>query len=127
MDGKKILIVDDEAELREALRTALEDAGFGVVEATDGQEGVTVALNEHPDLVLLDVMMPNLSGHGALEQLRADPWGKHVPVIMLTALDDARTVTKVVEGGGNDFIVKNNIHLDEVVEKVKHQIGGYHH
>lgn len=126
MKGKTILIIDDEQDLRDALRTALEEADFTVKEAADGEAGVAAALEAHPDLILLDVMMPKMSGHGALEALRADPWGKHVPIIMLTALDDARTVAKAVEGGGDDYIIKSNIHLEEVVEKVRQRIVGYH-
>lgn len=123
--SKKVLIVDDEQDLRDAVRDALEDAGFEVVEAHNGEVGLTVALEEKPDLILLDLMMPEINGIGMLSRLRRDPWGKNAIVILLTALEDANSVAQAVEAGGNDYLIKPNIKLEDIVKKVKQHIAGY--
>lgn len=122
---KKVLIVDDEQDLRDAVRDALSDEGFEVVEAHNGEVGLSVALEEKPDLILLDLMMPEINGIGMLSRLRQDPWGKNVTVILLTALEDANSIAQAVEAGGDDYLIKPNVKLEEIVHKVKQHVGGY--
>lgn len=125
MSKKKVLIVDDEQDLRDAVHEALETAGFEVLEAKNGAVGLTVALEEKPDLILLDLMMPEINGIGMLSRLRKDPWGKHAIVVLLTALEDAGSVAQAVEAGGNDYLIKPNIKLEDIVKKVKQHLVGY--
>jgi DNA-binding response OmpR family regulator len=122
---QKILIVEDEIDLRQAIRTALEGAGFLVFEASDGQEGVEVALSEHPDLILVDINIPEMNGHEMLAQIREDKWGKGVKAIYLTAFSDAENVVEAVSKNSDQYLVKSNISLEEVVSKVKQVISGY--
>lgn len=119
---KKVLIIEDEQDLREALKTVISYENFEAHTASDGEEGLRLALEIKPDLILLDLMMPKLDGLGVLRALREDAWGKNVNVIVMTALDDLEKVAEVVEFGGTEYIVKSNISLGAVVAKVKEKL-----
>jgi len=88
--GKTVLVVDDEADARMFVRTVVEELGHTVIEAEDGQKGVEAAKAQSPDLIVMDVQMPNLDGYAAFSALRKDEATKGIPVIMLTAVT-ART------------------------------------
>lgn len=126
MTEKKILIIDDETDLREPLHTALVEADFNVIEAVDGASGLTLALAEKPDLILLDISMPKMDGHQTLAELRKDSWGKSVPVILLTNLDDATNITRGFTYKSDDYIIKSNESLLSIVKRAKQRLGGYH-
>jgi DNA-binding response OmpR family regulator len=126
-DEKTILIVEDEAPLRKVLTSKLKHEGFKVEEASDGVEGVKKALEIHPDLILLDVVMPRLDGIGVLKQLSKDQWGAYVPVILLTNVGDPIKVAEATEAGVSnmgllDYLVKSDWKLDDVVTKVKQKL-----
>ncbi len=126
MTEKTILIIDDEKDLRDALHTALAAASFKIIEADNGAEGLALALKYKPDLILLDIMMPKMNGHETLQKLRLDPWGKNVPVLLLTNFDDATNISKGVELKSDDYIIKSQESLSAIVKKVKQHITGYH-
>ena len=94
-------------------------SGFEAIGAHDGEDGLAKALAEHPDLLLLDVMMPKIGGWALLEKLREDEWGKNAKVIMLTVLEDLSHVAKGAEFNIKGYLVKTNWSLDEVVKQVK--------
>ncbi len=100
---EKILVVDDEASIRRILETRLSMIGYDVVTAADGEEALEVFNREHPDLVVLDVMMPKLDGYGVCQELRKD---SDVPIIMLTALGDVADRITGLELGADDYVVK---------------------
>jgi DNA-binding response OmpR family regulator len=85
MPGKKILVVEDDALIRELDRINLESAGFEVVLATDGFQGLEMARTENPDLIVLDIMLPKMDGFKVCRILKFDDKYKHIPIIMLTA------------------------------------------
>jgi len=122
---QKILIVEDEIDLKQAIKTTLEGVGYLVFEASNGKEGITVALREHPDLILVDINMPELNGHQMLSKIRDDKWGKEVKAIYLTAYSDPENVVEAVDKGSDQYLVKSNISLEEVVTKVKQVLSGY--
>lgn len=126
MTESKILIIDDEKNLRESLYTALTAAGFSVTQAPDGSSGLEAAFKVKPDLILLDISMPIMNGHQTLSELRKDPWGKNVPVILLTNFDDATNITQGIELNSDDYIIKSNTSLSAIVTKVKQRLAGYH-
>lgn len=121
---KKILVVDDEKDLREAIATALSYEDFTVVTAEDGEEGLALALKERPDLIFLDVMMPKLDGIGMLKQLRGDTWGRDVKVVIMTVLDDMEKMAEAVEYGASEYIMKTDISLSGIIEKAKERLKG---
>jgi len=122
-ETKKILIVDDEAVLLNLLSSKLHQHGFNVVEARDGEEGLQKALEEHPDLILLDIIMPKMDGITVLKKLRQHDWGKAVPVIVLSNLNTAESVEKSLANGAYDYLVKIDYTLDDLVEIVKKRLG----
>jgi putative two-component system response regulator len=101
-----VLIVDDEADVREVLAFGLRREGFRVLVAEESAEGLAVAQSEVPDVILLDVMMPGISGWEVLERLKADDRTRHIPVIMCTILAEPRFVAKATELGAVGFIGK---------------------
>ncbi len=124
---RKILVVDDEKALRNALKEKLVSEGYEVSEAKDGVAGLKKALAEHPDLILLDVMMPKMDGVEVMEKLQEDKWGKSAKVIMLTNVSDPVRVAEATETGSNnmtvyDYMIKSDWKLEEVVERVKSKI-----
>lgn len=119
---KKVLVVEDEGPLRAALVGKLERAGFTVFEGRNGEEGLEVAMREHPDLILLDVMMPVMSGMAMFKQLREDAWGKNARVIMLTNLNDAENIAGALEQGSYDYLIKSDWKIEDVVEKVREKL-----
>lgn len=120
---KTILVVEDEISLRSALRDKLTREGFAILEAKNGEEGLGVSLREHPDLILLDIVMPVMDGMTMLKKLREDTWGKTAKVIILTNLSESVKVAEVMAQGSFDYLVKSDWKLEDVVKKVKERIG----
>jgi DNA-binding response OmpR family regulator len=109
--------------LREALRDKLTVEGFLPIEAKNGEEGLEIALREHPDLILLDVIMPKMGGLAMLDKLREDAWGKDAKVILLTNLVDNNQVARAVKQGSYDYLVKSDWKMKDVVAKIRERLG----
>lgn len=103
---RKILLADDEANIRLLGEKLLKEAGYDVVLAADGSEAVNKAISERPDLVITDIRMPNKNGFEVCKALRADPVLSHIPIIILSALGDEFNKLTGFEGGANDYITK---------------------
>ncbi|HVE91092.1 MAG TPA: response regulator [Actinomycetota bacterium] len=103
---RTVLLVDDETDVTEVLAFSLRRDGFRVLVASEAAEGLAVAKSEHPDVILLDVMMPGISGWEALERLKADPDTKGIPVLMCTVLAEARFLAQAAEHGAAGYIRK---------------------
>jgi DNA-binding response OmpR family regulator len=123
MSAKKILIAEDEPVLLKALNIELLDAGYEVLSATTGTAAVEVIERERPDLVLLDVLMPELDGFGVLEKINTKEELKKIPVIILSNLDQGEEVKKGLALGARDYFVKASTELKAVIAKVKELIG----
>ena len=120
----KVLIVEDETPLRNAMTDILTFEGFTVLQARNGQEGLDLALKEHPNIILLDLVMPIMDGLTMLEKLRKDEvYGKSAMVILLTNINDPDKVAKATEAGSYDFLVKSDWHIEDVVKKIKARLG----
>jgi DNA-binding response OmpR family regulator len=117
--NKKILIVEDEKDLQEALATALTYEEFVVVKASDGEEGLAVAEAEKPDLILLDITMPKIDGLEVLRTLKRSEWGMGIKVIVMTALDDLEKIAEVMDAGGDEYVVKTQVSLGDIMKKIK--------
>ena len=121
MDKQKtVLVVEDEKNLRETVVDILHLKNFLYLEAKNGKEGVKVALSRHPDLILLDLIMPEMDGMVALKQIRKDPWGKKVPVIILTNLS---AMPKEIDGLETQklthYLIKSDWKLHDIVKKIE--------
>ncbi len=124
---KKVLlieVVDDSQELTDALSESLSKENFKVSKQLNGKDGLEWALQNHPDIILLDISMPVMSGSEMLEKLRQDDWGSKVPVIVLSNISDTATIYNVIAQSGetkilNDYIVKSETSLKQIVELVK--------
>jgi len=116
----KILIVDDEADARTVLYHTLRGDGHSITEASDGEEALKKLKRTKFDLVVLDIMMPRMSGYDVLEKIRAMPSRANVPVIVVTAKHDPEGVQREVEGGATDHIAKPFLpsELETVVKRV---------
>jgi CheY-like chemotaxis protein len=106
MANRKILIVDDLADVRELMRIVLERDGWLVLEASDGKQVVEVVLAEHPDVILMDVMMAHLDGIEACHRIKSDPQLARVPVIIYTTVKLANTHQRALEAGADYFMTK---------------------
>jgi two-component system alkaline phosphatase synthesis response regulator PhoP len=116
---KKILIVEDEPDIREAMAEAIAEAGYQVLTAENGQIGFDKAVTEQPDLILLDIVMPVLDGLSTMKKLRQDPRGRNLKIIMLTSMDDVHNVGAAHEYSITDYLIKPHSSLDDIVKKVK--------
>ncbi|WP_427016479.1 response regulator transcription factor [Pseudarthrobacter sp. P1] len=112
----KLLVVDDEPNIRELLCTSLRFAGFDVVAAGTGHEALAAAEEHNPDLAVLDVMLPDMDGFTVTRRLRAA--GRHFPVLFLTARDDTEDKVTGLTVGGDDYVTKP-FSLDEVVARIR--------
>ncbi|MDP2736068.1 MAG: response regulator [bacterium] len=120
---KKILIVEDEATLQKTLGDVLGQEGYEVVSALDGEAGARLAKEERPNLILLDLVLPKMTGFEVLEQIRSQEETKGIPVIVLTNLEDLGDIQRATELGATTYLVKSNYELTEVVGKVKSVFG----
>lgn len=105
-DSPLILIVDDENSVRLPIRFSLENFGFRVLEAEAGREGLDIYADQRPDLVLLDVVMEGMDGFATCTAIRQLPGGKHLPIIMMTGLEDEQTIIDSFDAGATDFVAK---------------------
>jgi two-component system KDP operon response regulator KdpE len=119
MSNVTVLIVEDDPAIRNLYGDAFEHAGLTVLKACDGKEGVELALAHHPDAILMDIMMPVMNGHQAMSKIRKDTWGKNAKVVYLTNMSDAENVVHAVEHGSEEYIIKANASIKDVVNKVR--------
>lgn len=120
--SKKILVIDDDKLMREGLAALLKSAGQTVLEASNGKEGLKTALAEHPDLVVTDVRMPEMTGLEMIEKLREDKWGKAVSVIILTNDESNDSINQALQSGVTTYFSKS---LDPVTlsQQVLQMVG----
>ncbi len=115
-EGPRILIVDDEPNIRDLLTTSLRFAGFAVRAVGNGAAAISAVLEEEPDLIILDVMLPDMNGFGVTKRLRSS--GYTAPILFLTAKDDTEDKIMGLTVGGDDYVTKP-FSLDEIVARIK--------
>lgn len=118
----KLLVVDDEKVLREALIKGLSDDSWVVLEADTGKRGLQIALESRPDLILLDIVMPDMDGITMLQQLRQDEWGKKAKVVFLTNLEDPAKAEEANRLGALGYFVKTNWKISDLLDLIKTHI-----
>ncbi len=117
--SQKILIIEDDDFLRSLAVTKLEKEGFQVVTAGNGQEGLAAAQQAIPDLIILDLMLPIMTGFEVLKNLKAADATKSIKVIVFSNLGEESDIKTCLDLGANDYLIKANFTLDELVEKIK--------
>jgi two-component system response regulator MprA len=122
MEKSKLVIAEDDTLLLRSLKDRFAQEGFTVFPAQNGVEALKFSLENHPDMILLDIVMPIMDGMTVLKRLREDAWGKNVPIILLTNLSDSEKVAEAVSAGVYDFLIKIDWKLDDLVKKVRSQI-----
>lgn len=115
----KIAIIEDEAAIRRMYALKLKFSDFQIVEAADGEEGLKIIEKEKPDLVLLDLRMPKMSGDEMLRELRSTDWGEEIPVVILTNISRDEAPRTLWHLGISDFIIKANSTPQKVLECVQ--------
>lgn len=116
---KMVLIIEDDIFLRKALQVKFKKEGLEIWVASDGKEALSYLEREAPDVVLLDLMIPSVSGFDVLAAIRKNERWKNVPVIILTVLAQPQDIKRGKELGATDYLVKTDVKIGEVVEKVK--------
>jgi len=125
LEGSRVLIVDDNAQNRELLTAYLESIPVQVRTAADGIDALEQVASEAPDLILLDIMMPRMSGFEVCVKLKSDPASRDIPVIMVTALDGLADIQRAVDCGTDDFLSRP-INRLELVTRVKNLLKVRH-
>ena len=119
-EKKRILLVEDDETLSAVYQSRLELEGFDVKAVYNGEDALSATLEYHPDLILLDVMMPKISGFDVLDNT---PETKDIRVVMLTALGQEKDRKRAEDLGVNEYLVKSQVVISDVVERVKHHLG----
>lgn len=120
---KKILLVEDDTALAAVYKSRLELEGFEIREVNNGEEALSAAIDFKPDLILLDAMMPKISGFDVLDILRNTPETTNIRVIMLTALSQPKDKERAESLGVDDYLVKSQVVIGDVVERIKYHLG----
>jgi len=120
---KRILLVEDDAALSGVYKSRLEMEGFAIREVNNGEQALSVAVEFKPDLIILDAMMPKISGFDVLDILRNTPETANIRIIMLTALSQPKDKERAESLGVDDYLVKSQVVIGDVVERVKYHLG----
>lgn len=119
---KRILLVEDDDSLANVYITRLQAEGFDVRRANNGEDALSTALSYHPNLVLLDVMMPRVSGFDVLDILRNTPETANLKIIMLTALSQESDQERAKALNVDDYLVKSQVVINDVIERIRHHL-----
>ncbi len=120
--GKTVLIVEDDEALRNILLAKLEQSGITTLAAADGDDALYKAIKHKPSVVVLDLILPHMGGLELLSILRKHAWGKNIPVVVLTNIDDINTMNECIKHGVKCHYIKSNTSIGSVVETVRSQL-----
>ena len=115
----KIAIIEEEEILVRVLKEKFESSGFEVAVAIDGNEAIPVIRSAKPDIILLDLLLPKRDGFAVLDDLKADPKLKNIPVCILSNLGQDEAVVRALKSGADDYLIKAQHSIDDVVKKVR--------
>lgn len=118
-DKKKILLIEDDEMILKPLELALQDEEFAVEIAKNGEEGIAAFYDSPPDLVLLDLVLPKVSGFEVLEKIRIDAAAYKIPIVILSNLAREGEIKRGLAGGAKEYLVKTNFSLSHIVNKIK--------
>lgn len=116
---KKVLLVEDDSILSEMYQSKLDREGFEVITAENGEKGLSLALQTHPEIILLDLLMPKMDGMALMKKLRENPWGQNVPIIILTNLNMNNKISQGIrEDHPTYFFMKTEVTPNDIVDRV---------
>lgn len=118
-----ILVVEDESAAVLALGDVLKGEGFEVLTAVNGKEGLATAIAKRPDMILADLKMPEMGGMEMVAQLRNDPWGKDVPIMILTNASDGESVQQAQDLGALEYFVKGDMHMTDIIARIRSRLA----
>ncbi len=118
MDKKSILVVEDSHYLAESLSDMINIKGYEALMAPNGREGVRIALEEHPDLILLDIRLPDIDGYEVFRQIREDVWGKKARIVILTASESIVNIAKNIDLPSEDILFKPEWSIIDLAKKI---------
>ncbi len=121
--GKKILVIEDDHFLSSLMKARLEKEGFSAIQAFDGEEAFSYLKQNKPDLIIMDLIMPKVSGFELLENISVDPQISRIPVMILSNLGQESDIQKVKRLGATQYFVKVKTSIDDLVTKVKDILG----
>jgi two-component system, OmpR family, phosphate regulon response regulator PhoB len=116
--AKKILIIEDDKFLRKIIKRKFSGEGFDVIEAVDGERGITLAKNDQPDIIILDLVLPEINGFEVLQTLKQTPETSEIPVIILSNLGEEENVKKGLAAGAADYLIKSNLDPSDIFDRV---------
>jgi DNA-binding response OmpR family regulator len=122
-DAKRILLVEDDRHLRRACEASLRQSGFTVITAADGVDGLRAAAEVSPDLILLDLLLPRMSGLDVLRRAKANPTTREIPVLVISNSSRPQDVEELMRLGAVDYLVKSNLSLRELTDRVVEVLG----
>ncbi|MFC1480144.1 PleD family two-component system response regulator [Candidatus Omnitrophota bacterium] len=114
--ANKILLIDDDPIIVKVVKSRLEASSYKVISASNGSEGLEKAVNEHPDLIILDIMMPEMDGYAFVKEIKSNPSAKHIPIIILTVKDKMKDLFEME--GVKDYLIKP-FKEEDLLEKIK--------
>ncbi len=120
---KRILFVEDDDALAGVYLVRLQGEGFDVKRVSNGEEALAATISFKPDLILLDIMMPRVSGFDVLDILRNTPEAGNVKIVVLTALSQESDKKRAKELGADDYLVKSQVVISDVIARIKHHLG----
>jgi CheY-like chemotaxis protein len=123
MDKGTVLIVEDETVFRLIYRGVLENEGFKVIEAEDGKKGWDLARSKKPDIILLDLILPGLTGYEVLEKIRNHDETRHIPIIVFSVLGESKDIDKAIEMGANYYRTKGIDSPTNIVTVIEELLG----
>ena len=118
----KILVVDDDESLSSIITTALEKEGFTTLSSKTGRDALNKAKSDNPDLILLDQVLPDISGNEVLKKLKLDGQTKNIPVMMITNFSQEEFVDQAINEGAIDYIFKYKVEVQDIVNKIKNAL-----
>lgn len=118
----KILVVDDDESLSSVIITALEKEGFACFSAKTGKDALNKAKSDNPDFILLDQVLPDISGNEVLKTLKSDDQTKNIPVMMITNFSQEEFVSQAINEGAIDYVFKYKVEVQDIVNKIKNAL-----
>jgi len=117
-----VLLVEDESAVSNVLGSALEREGYKVLKAGNGEDGLRIALLDHPDVILADLVLPRMGGLEMIRTIRKDPWGAKAEIIILTNVSDVQTLEEAMSQDTFFYMVKGDSSMEDIVKKVRSRI-----